>query len=315
MSWPCVGKWVGQDSMQQSTAVAVDHNGSMDLGDFFLPIFCWGDWLVEPKCSKWIKDVSASRKMSTDSLRDPTLDVFHMRLEFFFSKNLDKHVDGWVHRRLIRMASWKFLPLSMVCSPRRGPESEPPEDVWYFWTTYAVSSVYNTSTKYTYNIFFIHTKSFTVVFVWRCQPWYVQDFLVQKSNFLFFLNFIATPWNSTCFKVSIGAHKPSQIIQNTSSTALSFIALAQGGLSTWLRKLLWCCGMWGSQRTTSAESSVGSRLCQKQPKPCWMLDVTMWVEVKGKTSHESSFGNWEWIFMKERPFDATAGQSTDSSGT
>ena len=62
---------------------------------FFSPIFCLGDWLVEPKCSKWIKDVSASRKMSTDSLRDLTLDVFHMRLEFLFLQKFGQAC-GWV---------------------------------------------------------------------------------------------------------------------------------------------------------------------------------------------------------------------------
>ena len=46
-SWPCVG-WCGQDSMRQSTAVAVDHNGSMDLGEIRLPfaVIIFGPFLV-----------------------------------------------------------------------------------------------------------------------------------------------------------------------------------------------------------------------------------------------------------------------------
>lgn len=80
-------------------------------GHFFWPIFLFEKygWLSRVLFLNWIKD--SSRKMSTSTVwcKILLLDVFQICIFSFFSKILDKHVDGWVQRRFIRMASCKFL--------------------------------------------------------------------------------------------------------------------------------------------------------------------------------------------------------------
>ena len=85
-----------------------------------------------------------------------------------------------------------------------------------FLTTYAVSTVVYTMQVPSKNILFIRTKQFTVVFFCRCRSWYVQAFLAQIIEPPFLSQLHCQP--EKIQHVSIGAHKPSQlIVQNTSS--------------------------------------------------------------------------------------------------
>lgn len=214
------------------------------------------------------------------------LDVFPIFIFSFCSKILDKHVDGWVQRYFIRMVSWQFLAFVDCMFTKKRIWIRTSWRCLIFFNN-AVSTVVYTMQVPSRNILFIHTKQFTVVFFERCRPWCVQAFLAQVSDPLFFLNFIASLKKFNMF-----------LLEHINLLKSSSKAHVQGELSTWLRKRLWCCGMWGSHPQRSVFvlkfscgiKPVGSRVWKNKNRACSMLEsVVMWVEVKDEHHMETLF--------------------------